>query len=127
MAAAHRAAVQSTVAALLEAAAAGLDANRPGDWPAWRLLVSHLNAAIDLLCADLDPTVLARLLAVGAVGTEALLSGGRLAAAEKLAQASVAAATFLTPRRPGRDDRTWLPGANSGPPGPKRRGRDALS
>ena len=96
MAAADRAAVPSAVAALLEAAAAGLDATRPGDWPAWRLLVSHLNAAIDLLCADLDPTVLARLLAVAAVATEALLSGGRLAAAEKLAQASVAAATFLS-------------------------------
>ena len=42
-----------------------------------------------------DPAVLARLLTVSAVGTEALLGAGRLAAAEKLAQASVAAAAFL--------------------------------
>ena len=42
------------------------------------------------------PRGAARLLIVSAVGTEALLGAGRLAAAEKLAQASVAAATFLS-------------------------------
>jgi CRP-like cAMP-binding protein/tetratricopeptide (TPR) repeat protein len=96
MAAADRAEVQGSAAALLEAAAAELDPGRPGDWPAWRLLVPHLNAAIDLLAADLDPEVLARLVAVGAAGAEALLSGGRLAAAEKLAQVSVAAAAWIS-------------------------------
>ena len=96
---AEHAAVPGTAVALLEAATAGLDPARPGDWPTWRLLRPHVNAAIDLLADDLDPAVLARLLTVSAVSTEALLGAGRLAAAEKLAQASVAAATFL-----GRDD-----------------------
>jgi CRP-like cAMP-binding protein/tetratricopeptide (TPR) repeat protein len=94
-AAAERAAVQETVVALLEAATAGLDPARPGDWPTWRRLRAHMNAVIDLLADVLDPAVLARLLTVSAVGTEALLGAGRLAAAGKLAQASVAAATFL--------------------------------
>ena len=94
-AAAERAAVQETVVALLEAVTAGLDPARPGDWPAWRRLRAHMNAVIDLLADVLDPAVLARLLTVSAVGTEALLSAGRLAAAGRLAQASVAAATSL--------------------------------
>jgi tetratricopeptide (TPR) repeat protein len=95
MAATDRAAVREPTVALLEAAAARLDPASPGDWPAWRLLVPHVNAAIDLLAPDLDQAVLARLVAVGAVGAEALLRGGRLAAAERLAQASVAAAGRL--------------------------------
>ena len=93
---AEHAAVPQTAVALLEAATAGLDPARPGDWPTWRLLRPHVNAAIDLLADDLDPAVLARLLTVSAISTEALLGAGRLAAAEKLAQASVAAATFLS-------------------------------
>jgi len=93
---AERAAVGNAVVALFEAATAGLDPARPGDWPTWRRLRPHMNAAIDLLADDLDPAVLARLLSVSAVGTEALLAAGRLAAAEKLAQASVAAASFLS-------------------------------
>ena len=97
---AERTAVQETVVALFEAATAGLDPARPGDWPAWRRLRAHMNAAIDLLADDLDPAMLARLLSVSAVGTEALLGAGRLAAAGKLAQASVAAATFLPPDHP---------------------------
>ncbi len=97
---AEHAAVHETVVALLEAATAGLDPARPGDWPTWRLLRPHVNAAIDLLAGDLDPAVLSRLLIVSAVGTEALLGAGRLAAAEKLAQASVAAATFLSRDEP---------------------------
>ena len=92
---AERTAVQETAVALLEAATAGLDPARPGDWPAWRRLRAHINAAIDLLADDLDPAVLSRLLTVSAIGTEALLGAGRLAAAGKLAQASVAAAAFL--------------------------------
>ena len=96
MAACDRATVQNTVTALLDTAAAGLDATRPGDWSAWRLLLPHVSAAIDQLSVDLDGEVLARLLAVGAVGTEALLSCRRLAAAEKVAQACVAAAAFLS-------------------------------
>ena len=95
-AAAEQAAVQGTAVALLEAAAAGLDPAKPGDWPTWRLLMPHVNATIDLLADDLDPAVLATLLTVSGIGTEALLGAGRLAAAEKLAQASVAAATFLS-------------------------------
>jgi CRP-like cAMP-binding protein len=94
--AAERAGVQGTAVAQLEAAAAGLTAARPGDWAAWRLLVPHLNAVIDLLAGNLPPAVLTGLLTVSAAGTEALLSGGRLAAAGKLAQASVAAASFLS-------------------------------
>jgi CRP-like cAMP-binding protein/tetratricopeptide (TPR) repeat protein len=93
---AEYAAVQGTAVALLEAGTAGLDPARPGDWPTWRLLRPHVKAAIDLLADDLDPAVLARLLTVSAGDTEALLGAGRLAAAEKLAQASVAAATFLS-------------------------------
>jgi CRP-like cAMP-binding protein/tetratricopeptide (TPR) repeat protein len=92
---AERGAVQETVVALFEAATAGLDPARPGDWPTWRRLRAHMNAAIDRLADDLDPSTLARLLTVSAVGTEALLGAGRLAAAGKLAQASVAAAAFL--------------------------------
>jgi len=95
-AAAERAAVQETVVALLEAATDDLDPARPADWPTWRRLRAHMNAVIDLLADVLDPAVLARLLAVSAVGTEALLGAGRLAAAGKLAQASAAAATFLS-------------------------------
>jgi CRP-like cAMP-binding protein/tetratricopeptide (TPR) repeat protein len=95
-AAAERAAVQDTAVALLEAATAGLDPVKPGDWPTWRLLMPHVNAVIDLLADDLDPAVLGRLLIVSAVGTEALLGAGRLAAAERLAQASVAAAALLS-------------------------------
>src|ERR1700750_2921572 len=97
---AERRAVQETVVALFEAATAGLDPDRPGDWPTWRRLRAHMNAAIDLLADDLDPAVLARLLSVSAVGTEALLGAGRLAASGKLAQASVAAATFLPSDHP---------------------------
>jgi CRP-like cAMP-binding protein/tetratricopeptide (TPR) repeat protein len=93
---AEQAAVRETAVALLEAAAARLDPVRPGDWPAWRLIVPHMNAMIDLLATDLGPSVLARLLAVSAIGTEALLSAGRLAAAEKLAQASVTGAVLLS-------------------------------
>ena len=93
---AEYAAVPGTAVALLEAGTAGLDPARPGDWPTWRLLRPHVNAAIDLLADDLDPAMLARLLTVSAGDTEALLGAGRLAAAEKLAQASVAAATFLS-------------------------------
>jgi CRP-like cAMP-binding protein/tetratricopeptide (TPR) repeat protein len=96
IAAAERRTVQNAAVALLEAAAGGLDPSRPGDWPAWRLLVPHLDAAIDLLADDLAPAVLARLLTVSAAGTEALLSSGRLAAAGKLAQASVQTAAFLS-------------------------------
>jgi CRP-like cAMP-binding protein/tetratricopeptide (TPR) repeat protein len=92
----ERASVHSAAVALLEAATVGLDPSRPGDWPAWRLLVPHLSAVIDLLADGLEPEVLTRLLAVSAAGTEALLSGGRLAAAGKLAQAGVAAAAFLS-------------------------------
>jgi CRP-like cAMP-binding protein len=94
--AAERAGVQGTAVAQLEAAAAGLAPARPGDWHAWRLLVPHLNAVIDLLAGNLPSAVLTGLLTVSAAGTEALLSGGRLAAAEKLAQASAAAASFLS-------------------------------
>jgi CRP-like cAMP-binding protein/tetratricopeptide (TPR) repeat protein len=96
LAATDRAAVQATAAGLLEAAAGGLEAARPSDWTAWRLLVPHVNAAIDLLAADLDPAVLARLLTVSAACIEALLGGGRRAAAEKLAEANVMAAAYLS-------------------------------
>jgi CRP-like cAMP-binding protein/tetratricopeptide (TPR) repeat protein len=96
IAAAERTMVQNAAVALLEAAADGLDPSRPGDWPAWRLLVPHLDAAIDLLADDLAAPVLARLLTVSAAGTEALLSSGRLAAAGKLAQVSVQTAAFLS-------------------------------
>jgi CRP-like cAMP-binding protein/tetratricopeptide (TPR) repeat protein len=100
LAAADRAAVQATAATLLEVAAAGLEATRPIDWPAWRLLVPHVNAAIDLLAADLDRVLLARLLAVSASCLEALLGGGRRAAAEKLAEANVVAAAHLSREDP---------------------------
>jgi CRP-like cAMP-binding protein/tetratricopeptide (TPR) repeat protein len=96
IAATERTMVQNAAVALLEAAAGGLDPSQPSDWPAWRLLVPHLDAAIDLLADDLAAGVLARLLTVSAAGTEALLSGGRLAAAGKLAQASVQTAAFLS-------------------------------
>jgi len=96
IAAAERTAVQNAAVALLEAAAGALDPSRPGDWPAWWLLVPHLDAAIDLLADDLAAAVLARLLTVSAAGTDALLSSGRLAAAGKLAQVSVHTAAFLS-------------------------------
>jgi len=52
---AEHAAVPGAAVALLEAATAGLDPAWPGDWPTWRLLRPHVNAAIDLLADDLDP------------------------------------------------------------------------
>jgi CRP-like cAMP-binding protein/tetratricopeptide (TPR) repeat protein len=115
---AERAGVQGAAVAQLEAAAAGLDPAKPGDWPAWRLLVPHLNAVIDLLADDLPPAVLAGLLTVSTAGTQALLSGGRLAAAEKLAQASVAAASFVS-----RDDPVALAARGSLADTLVRRGR----
>jgi hypothetical protein len=66
IAATERTMVQNAAVALLEAAARGLDPSRPSDWPAWRLLVPHLDAAIDLLADDLAAGVLARLLMVSA-------------------------------------------------------------
>lgn len=92
--------VQAAAAALLGAAADGLDATSPADWSAWRLLFPHVNIAIELLAADLDPDVLTQLLTVSAACTDALLSGGNRVAAEKLAQASVVAATFLSRENP---------------------------
>jgi len=120
IAAAERRTVQNAAVALLEAAAGGLDPSRPGDWPAWRLLVPHLDAAIDLLADDLAAGVLARLLTVSAAGTEALLSGGRLAAAGKLAQASVQTAAFLS-----RDDPAAMTARGSLADTLVRRGRSA--
>jgi CRP-like cAMP-binding protein/tetratricopeptide (TPR) repeat protein len=120
--AAERAGVQGTAVAQLEAAAAGLTPARPADWPAWRLLVPHLNAVIDLLAGNLPPAVLTGLLTVSAAGTEALLSGGRLAAAEKLAQASVAAASFLS-----RDDPVALAARGSLADTLVRRGRSGAA
>ena len=93
---ADRAALQDTAVAQLEEAARGLDVASPGSWPAWRLLTVHVSAAIDLLADALQGAVLARLLAVAAAGTQALLASGRLAAAERIAQESVAAAAFLS-------------------------------
>ena len=55
---------------------------------------------LELLAADLDRAVLGRLLMIGASGTDALLRAGRLAAAEKLARAGVAAAAFAGPDDP---------------------------
>jgi CRP-like cAMP-binding protein/tetratricopeptide (TPR) repeat protein len=120
IAATERTTVQNAAVALLEAAAGGLDPSRPGDWPAWRLLVPHLDAAIDLLADDLAAGVLARLLTVSAAGTEALLSGGRLAAAGKLAQVSVQTAAFLS-----RDDPAAMTARGSLADTLVRRGRSA--
>jgi CRP-like cAMP-binding protein/tetratricopeptide (TPR) repeat protein len=96
MTAADREAVYDTAVAQLEEAARGLDVASPGSWPAWRLLTVHVSAAIDLLADTLDDEILARLLGVAAAGTQALLASGRLAAAERIAQDSVAAAAFLS-------------------------------
>jgi CRP-like cAMP-binding protein len=97
---ADRAAVFGVAVALLAAATAGLDAASPADWPAWRLLVPHVTTALELLSAELDSAALGRLLTAGAVSTDALLRGGRLAAAAKLAQAGVRAAQFTGPDDP---------------------------
>jgi CRP-like cAMP-binding protein/tetratricopeptide (TPR) repeat protein len=97
---AGRMAVCGAVVAMFEASAAGLDSARPADWPAWRMLVPHVSAALELLAPELEPGVLARLLRVAADGTDALLRGGRLAAAEKLARASVTAAAAAGPDDP---------------------------
>jgi CRP-like cAMP-binding protein len=51
---AEHAAVQETAVALLEAATAGLDPGKPDDWPTWRLLRPHVNAALDLLAEHPD-------------------------------------------------------------------------
>jgi len=97
---AGRAAVCGAAVALLAARAAGLDSARPADWPAWRMLVPHVNAALDVLAPDVDAGVLGRLLRVAADGTDALLRGGRLAAAEKLARAGATAAAAAGPDDP---------------------------
>ncbi len=90
---ADRVAVCDAAIGLLGAAADGLDSARPADWPAWRLLVPHMNAVLELPAADLYSSgVLSRLLMIGASGADALLHCGRLAAAEKLARAGVTAA-----------------------------------
>jgi hypothetical protein len=100
--------VQETVVALLEAATDDLDPARPGDWPTWRRLRAHMNAVIDLLADVLDPAVLARLLAVSAVGTEALLGAGRLAAAGCWAM------TTPTPSSPAAPWPGWPPARAAG-------------
>ena len=122
---AERRAVQETVVALFEAATAGLDPARPGDWLAWRRLRAHMNAAIDLLADDLDPGMLARLLSVSAVGTEALLGAG--AGRGREARAGQRGGRDLpAPRPSGCADRPRLPGPDAGPPRSQRRRRDDL-
>ena len=123
---AERAAVQETVVALFEAATAGLDPARPGDWPTWRRLRAHMNAAIDLLADDLDPAVLARLL-VGQRGRHRGAARRRAAGRGREARAGQRGGRDLpAPRRSGRADRPRLPGADPGPPRSQRRRRDDL-
>jgi tetratricopeptide (TPR) repeat protein len=97
----ERTAVCDAVVALLQAATAGLDSERPADWPHWTLLVPHVNAVLGL-ASVLDGGVLSRLLLIGAAATEALLRGGRLAAAERLAWAGAEAAAFAAADDPAR-------------------------
>ena len=91
---AGRMAVCAAVVALLQGAVAALDAANLAHWSAWRSLVPHINAVLELLAADLDRSVLGRLLLISASGTDALMRAWRLAAAEELARASVTAAAF---------------------------------
>jgi CRP-like cAMP-binding protein/tetratricopeptide (TPR) repeat protein len=98
---AERTAVCDAVVALLQAGTAGLDSERPADWPHWTLLFPHVNAVLEL-APVLDGTVLSRLLLIGAAATEALLRSGRLAAAEKLAWAGAEAAAFAAADDPAR-------------------------
>ena len=124
---AERTAVQETVVTLFEAATAGLDPARPGDWPTWRRLRAHMNAAIDLLADDLDPAMLARLL-IGQRGRHRGAARRRAAGRGREARPSQRGGRGLpAPRPSGRDDRPRLPGADPGPPRSQRRRRDDLT
>ena len=52
---------------LLQAASEELDPARPADWPAWRLLVPHINAMLEWLAAYVNAATLASLSACGVV------------------------------------------------------------
>ena len=123
---AEHSAVPEAVVALLEAATAGLDPARPGDWPTWRLLMPHVNAAIDLLADDLDPAR-AGPAAHRQRGRHRGAARRRAAGRGREARPGQRGGRHLPePRRPGRDDRPRLPRADPGPPGPQRRRRDDL-
>ena len=80
------AAVQS-----LRSAVACLDSRRPADWPEYARLVPHVTAALEWLAQHLDDAGLADLLSVGTSAVVALRCNGKLADAEELACAVVAA------------------------------------
>jgi tetratricopeptide (TPR) repeat protein len=85
---------------LLQNATHKLDYRYPADWPTWYILVPHLSAMLGWLGQQLTTDVLIRLLTITGPATDAMVMSGRLAAAEKLAHASLAAATRLGTEHP---------------------------
>ena len=71
--------------ALLTTAAAGLDHDRPEDWPAWVQLGPHLNAVYGYLASRLADDDLAALADTTASAAQAFLSAGSYLAAQELA------------------------------------------
>ena len=85
----------NVAAALLAAAAAGLDYDRPEDWPAWAQLGPHLNAVYGYLASRLADDDLAAIADVTASAAEAFLSAGSYLAAQELATSALRYATRL--------------------------------
>jgi tetratricopeptide (TPR) repeat protein len=82
----HRMAYASLVADLLVAAASGLGAEDPADWPLWRLLIPHCDSALELIIdsADAEPGVLAQALRAAVAGVQHLVTIGWLDQAEAI-------------------------------------------
>ena len=85
----------SVAVALLATAAAGLDHDRPEDWPAWVQLGPHLNAVYGYLASRLAGDDLAAIADVTTSATEAFLSAGSYLAAQELATSALEDATRL--------------------------------
>ena len=88
-------AVSEAAVELVVTAAAGLDCERPADWPIWQRLAPHVLALLGWLAADLPAAALAHLLDAINLAAAALVYSGRPAAAEKLARAAIEAGRHL--------------------------------
>jgi tetratricopeptide (TPR) repeat protein len=82
--------VGGTAVALLDAATGSLDAERPGDWPAWLQLAPHLNAVYPSVAAELTDRDLAVLAGVTQQAGRAFSWAGLATADLELAASALA-------------------------------------